>query len=264
MKTSFELVAELRDAQGKSASRRLRHTGKVPAILYGGHADASQLALEHQKLLVMLDNEKFYSSIIAIKLGDKMQPAILKDIQRHPAKNIVLHVDLQRVLDNEKIRMTIPLHFKGAAGAPGVKTEGGLVSHLRNDVDVLCLPKDLPEFLEVDLSEMHVNDVKRLSDIKRPDGVELVDLTHGRDVAVVSIPVPRRKKCLWPPQLQKPLRQRAQRHLLARRRRTTRRRAPSRRQRLPRRRPLLPRRKVARSSVQGVRPAFATAEPSCE
>lgn len=194
MKTSFELVAELRDAQGKSASRRLRHTGKVPAILYGGHTEASQLALEHQKLLVLLDNEKFYSSIIAIKLGDKMQPAILKDLQRHPAKNVILHVDLQRVLDNEKIRMTIPLHFRGAAGAPGVKTEGGLVSHLRSDVEVQCLPKHLPEFLELDLSEMHVNDMKRLSDIQLPEGVELVDLTHGRDVAIVSIHHPRAEK----------------------------------------------------------------------
>lgn len=194
MKTSFELVAELRSGQGKSASRLLRRSGKVPAILYGGHTDASQLALEHQKLLVMLDNEKFYSSIIAIKLGDKMQPVILKDIQRHPAKNVILHVDLQRVLDNEKIRMTIPLHFRGAAGAPGVKTEGGLVSHLRSDVEVLCLPKDLPEFLELDLSEMHINDHKRLSDIKLPAGVELVDLTHGRDIAVVSIHHPRAEK----------------------------------------------------------------------
>jgi len=194
MKTAFELVAESRNAQGKSASRRLRHAGKVPAILYGGHATPAELSLEHQKLLVMLDNEKFYSSIIAIKVGDQMQPAILKDIQRHPARNIILHVDLQRVLDNEKIRMTIPLHFKGAAGSPGVKTEGGIVSHLQNDVDVLCLPKDLPEFLEVDLSDMHVGAVKRLSDIPRPEGVDLVDLTHGRDVAVVSIHHPRAEK----------------------------------------------------------------------
>ncbi len=194
MKTSFELVAELRNGQGKSASRLLRRSGKVPAILYGGHSEASQLALEHQKLLVLLDNEKFYSSIIAIKMGDKMQPVILKDLQRHPAKNVILHVDLQRVLDNEKIRMTIPLHFRGAAGAPGVKTEGGLVSHLKSDVEVLCLPKDLPEFLELDLSEMHISEMKRLSDIPLPPGVDLVDLTHGRDIAVVSIHHPRAEK----------------------------------------------------------------------
>lgn len=243
MKTAFELVAESRDAQGKSASRpRLRHTGKVPAILYGGHVEPSQISLEHQKLLVLLDNEKFYTSILAIKIGDKMQPAILKDIQRHPAKNVVLHVDLQRVLDDEKIRMTIPLHFTGAASSPGVKTQGGLVSHLRNDVEVLCLPKDLPEFLEVDMSQMNMNDHKRLSDIPLPPGVELVDLTHGRDVAVVwSTPRPRRKRLrqrLRP----RPLRRQGQR---LRRLRPVRslQRARSLRQRR------LPRRKAARSNA---------------
>lgn len=192
MKTSFELVADARDsAQGKGASRRLRRSGKVPAILYGGHTAPRQLMLDHQNLLTLLVNEKFFSTILALKVNGEIQPAILKDVQRHPAKNQILHMDLQRVLENEKIRMTIPLHFKGAAAAPGVKTQGGVVSHLLSDVEVSVLPKDLPEFLELDLSTMEINDMKRLSDIPLPPGVELVLLSHGRDEAVVSVHHPR-------------------------------------------------------------------------
>src|SRR5512145_60731 len=156
MKTAFELVAEFRDAEGKGASRRLRRANKVPAILYGGHREPRALALDHTRLMLMLDNERFYSTIINIKVGDVSQAAVLKDVQRHPAKNAVLHVDLQRVLENEKIRITIPLHFKGDAGSPGVK-KGGVVSHLRNEVEVLCLPKDLPEYVDVDLSALDMN-----------------------------------------------------------------------------------------------------------
>ena len=188
MKTSFDLVADERSAgQGKGASRRLRRSGKVPAILYGGQAAPAQLVLDHQNLLTLLVNEKFYSTILLLKIAGKEQAAILKDVQRHPAKNQILHLDLQRVQEDEKIRMTIPLHFKGAAGSPGVKTQGGIVSHLLNDVEVLVLPKHLPEFLEIDMSAMQMNEMKRLSDIPLPEGVELVDLVHGRDEAVVSI-----------------------------------------------------------------------------
>jgi len=186
MKTSFELVAEFRDAEGKGASRRLRRANKVPAILYGGHREPRALALDHTRLMLMLDNERFYSTIINIKVGDVSQAAVLKDVQRHPAKNAVLHVDLQRVLENEKIRITIPLHFKGDAGSPGVK-KGGVVSHLRNEVEVLCLPKDLPEFVDVDLSSLDMNQMLYLSDLNMPEGVEIPELTHGRDAPVVSI-----------------------------------------------------------------------------
>jgi large subunit ribosomal protein L25 len=126
-----------------------------------------------------------------LSVNGEKQAAILKDVQRHPAKNQVLHLDLQRVLENEPVRMRIPLHFKGAAGSPGVKTQGGIVSHLLNDVEVSCLPKDLPEYLEVDMSEMQMNEMKRLSDIPLPTGVSLVSLAHGRDEAVVSIHHPR-------------------------------------------------------------------------
>ena len=186
MKTSFELTAEFRDAQGKGASRRLRHENKVPAILYGGHRDPRALSLDHTKLLLMLDNERFYSTIINLRVGDVTQAAILKDVQRHPAKNAVLHVDLQRVLEDEKIRISIPLHFKNEAVAPGVK-KGGVVSHLRNEIEVSCLPKDLPEFVDVALSKVELNKMLNLSDLAVPEGVEILELSHGRDAPVVSV-----------------------------------------------------------------------------
>ena len=186
MKTTFELDAEFRDAEGKGASRRLRRANKVPAILYGGHREPRALALDHTRLMLMLDNERFYSTIISIKVGEASQAAVLKDVQRHPAKNAILHVDLQRVLEDEKIRISIPLHFKGEAAAPGVK-KGGVVSHLRNEVEVLCLPKDLPEFVDVDLSGLDMNQMLHLADLKMPEGVEIPELTHGRNAPVVSI-----------------------------------------------------------------------------
>jgi large subunit ribosomal protein L25 len=199
MKTSFDLVADPRDGvQGKGASRRLRRSGKVPAILYGGQAAPSQLILDHQNLLTLLVNERFYSTILLLSVNGEKQAAILKDVQRHPAKNAVLHIDLQRVFENEPVRMRIPLHFKGAAGSPGVKTQGGVVSHLLNDAEVSCLPKDLPEFLEVDMSEMQMNDMKRLSDIPLPAGVSFVALSHGRDEPVVSIHHPRAEEVETP------------------------------------------------------------------
>jgi large subunit ribosomal protein L25 len=190
MKTSFELVAEFRETQGKGASRRLRHEGKVPAILYGGHSEARALTLSHQKLLIMLDNERFYSTILNLKVGDQTQAAILKDVQRHPYRNAIVHIDFQRVEDNQKIRMSIPLHFVGAAVSPGVKSQGGIVAHMRNEVEVSCLPKDLPEFIEVDLSGLSLNESIHLSQLKIPDGVELLSLGK-EDAAVVAIHSPR-------------------------------------------------------------------------
>ena len=186
MKISFELDAEFREDQGKGASRRLRHLGKVPAILYGGKRDARALLVNHTKLAQLMDDERFYSTIINLKVGDVSQAAVLKDVQRHPARNAVLHVDLQRVLENETIRIAIPLHFKGDGAAPGVKA-GGVVSRLRNEVEVSCLPKDLPEFLEVDVSAMNINDLLHLSDLKLPAGVEIPELSHGRDSPIVSV-----------------------------------------------------------------------------
>jgi len=190
MRISFELAAEFRDGQGKGASRRLRHSGRVPAILYGGHVEPRAITLDHQKLMTLIDNEKFYSSIINLVVGDKKQAAIVKDLQMHPARNAIVHVDMQRVSENEKIRIHIPIHFKGEAASPGVKTEGGVVSHRIADIEISCLPKDLPEFIELDLSGMHINESKHLSDLPLPAGVTIPSVAKG-NATVVSIHPPR-------------------------------------------------------------------------
>ena len=190
MRISFTFGADVREMQGKGASRRLRHAGKVPAVLYGGQQAAQALILDQQNLLTMIDNERFFSSIVQLKIGEKTQEAIVKDIQMHPARNVVVHVDLQRVSENEKIRIHLPIHFKGETIAPGVKTQGGVVSHMRADVEVSCLPKDLPEFLELDLSGMNLNDTKFLADIPLPAGVVIPELTR-KNAPVVSIHSPR-------------------------------------------------------------------------
>jgi large subunit ribosomal protein L25 len=191
MRIAFELSAEPRNDQGKGASRRLRHSGKVPAILYGAHIEPTRLALEHHKLLALVSDEKFYSSIISISVGTQKQPVIVKDVQMHPARNAIVHVDLQRVLENEKIRLHVPIHFKGEAAAPGVKTQGGVVSHHMADMEVVCLPKDLPEYIELDLSAMNLNDSLYLNEIKVPEGVTISALAHGANPPVVSIHAPR-------------------------------------------------------------------------
>src|SRR3982075_138369 len=191
MRISFTFGADLREMQGKGASRRLRHTGKVPAILYGGHKDALPLILDQQNLLTMIGDERFYSSIVQVKISNGgQQEAIVKDVQMHPAKNVVVHVDLQRVIENEVIRLKLPIHFKGESISPGVKVQGGVVSHMRSDVEVVTLPKDLPEFLELDLSGMSLNETKFLSDIPLPPGVSIPELSH-RNAPVVSIHSPR-------------------------------------------------------------------------
>jgi len=191
MRIAFEISAEPRNDQGKGASRRLRHSGKVPAILYGAHAEPTRLALEHHKILALSADEKFYSTIISVSVGGATQPAIVKDVQMHPARAAVMHVDLQRVMENEKIRLHLPIHFKGAAGSPGVKTQGGVVSHHMADLEVICLPKDLPEFIELDLSNMNLNDSLFVADIKVPEGVTVSALAHGANPPVVSIHAPR-------------------------------------------------------------------------
>jgi large subunit ribosomal protein L25 len=189
MKVSFELAAEFRDGQGKGASRRLRHAGKVPAILYGGKNEPRAVSLDHQKLMTLVDNEKFYSSIINLVVGDKKQAAIVKDLQMHPARNAIVHVDLQRVVETEKIRIHIPIHFKGEAASPGVKTQGGVVSHNMIEVEISCLPKHLPEFIEVDIQGLELNKSLHLSDLKLPEGVRIPALNLGKshDLPVVSI-----------------------------------------------------------------------------
>ena len=191
MRISFTFGADLRETQGKGASRRLRHTGKVPAVIYGGHKEAQALILDQQNLLTMISDERFYSSIVQLKISNgTQQEAIIKDVQMHPARNVVVHVDLQRVVENEQIRLKLPIHFKGQSISPGVKVQGGVVSHLRQDIEVVTLPKDLPEFLEVDMSGMNLYETKFLSDIPLPPGVTIPELAH-RNAPVVSIHSPR-------------------------------------------------------------------------
>jgi len=189
MSQEFDLIAELREDQGKGASRRLRHEGKVPAIIYGAGRPPRMLAFDHNQVLQQLEQESFYSSVLTIKVGDKSQAAIVKDIQRHPSKRQVLHMDFQRIVADEKIRMNVPIHFLNQEVAVGVKQGGGSVSHLMSDVEVICLPKDLPEYLEVDIANLGLNEMIHLSEIKLPAGVEIPELAQGpeHDHAVVSI-----------------------------------------------------------------------------
>jgi large subunit ribosomal protein L25 len=191
MGKTFEIVAETRKDQGKGASRRLRRAAKVPGILYGGTQAPTPVVLDHLKLLNVIEDEKFFSSIIKLKLDGQDQQAVVKDVQMHPAKNQVLHVDLQRVLADQPIRLHVPIHFLNAGSAPGVKLQGGLVSHLKTEVEVSCLPKDLPEALEVDMSQMNLNETIFLKDLKLPEGVSLPELAQGRNPPVVSIHAPR-------------------------------------------------------------------------
>ncbi len=191
MKDDLDLVAELRDDQGKGASRRLRRQGKVPAILYGGGRPPRALTLDQNKLLHQMEEESFYSSILTIKAGENTQPAIIKDVQRHPARRQIMHIDLQRVRADERIRMNVPIHFMNEETAPGVKN-GGVVSRLINDVEVTCLPADLPEYFELDIGALEIDEMLHLSDIKISGSVEIAQLAHDQDQPVVSVHVPKK------------------------------------------------------------------------
>jgi large subunit ribosomal protein L25 len=191
MNKQIVVGAESRNDQGKGASRRLRRAGKVPAIIYGGKGEPSNVTLDQLKLLNIVGDERFYSSIVTLKLDGKDQQVIIKDVQMHPAKNAVMHVDLQRVLADQPIRIHLPIHFLNQATCPGVKTQGGQVSHLKSDVEITCLPKDLPEALVVDMAAMQLNETIFLKDIKVPEGVTIPELAAGREIPVVSIHAPR-------------------------------------------------------------------------
>jgi len=187
MSVTFEINAEVRTDAGKGASRRLRHTGKIPAIIYGGGKDPVALTVEQNKLAHALENEAFYSHILTINVDGKAEQAVLRDLQRHPARPLLLHADFQRVSATEKLHMHVPLHFVGEA--TGVKDEGGVCSHTMSDVEVSCLGKDLPEFIEVDVTDLALGHALHLSDLTLPEGVELVQLAHGpeHDLSVVNV-----------------------------------------------------------------------------
>jgi len=192
MKENFVVNAEVRADQGKGASRRLRHTGKVPAVLYGGNEAAQSLSVDHNELKNHLKTEAFYSHILTLKIGGKDQQVVLKDLQRHPVRNDdILHLDLYRILADKLLRRAVPLHFTGAEIAPGVKLGGGKLEHLHNEVEVECLPKDLPEYIEVDCSKLEMNQSIHLSELSLPEGVKLTSLLRGKDDGVAAIHAPK-------------------------------------------------------------------------
>lgn len=191
-KKQFELEATVRHDMGKGASRRLRREEKVPGVIYGGGKAPVSLSFEHKNVSKSLENEAFYSHILTLKTGTESERVILKDVQRHPFKPRIQHVDFQRVRADVKLHMHIPLHFIGAELAPGVREAGGVISHILSDVEVSCLPDNLPEYLEIDISALQLNQILHLSDIKLPNGVELIALvSHDDNKPVVSIHLPR-------------------------------------------------------------------------
>lgn len=191
MSTSFELTSQLRTDLGKGASRRLRHAGHVPAIMYGAGKDPVALTFSHNELQRNLANEAFYSHILTIHIdGQADEKAVLKDLQRHPSRPIIMHMDLLRVSETEEITIHVPLHFVNQDICVGVKTGGGIISHLMVEVEIRCLPKDLPEFISIDLATAQIGDIIHLSDLKLPEGVHIPSLTHG-DQPVASVHLPR-------------------------------------------------------------------------
>ena len=167
----MKVVANKRDTQGTGASRRLRHAGKVPGVLYGGKAEAQAIEVDHNPLFHSLRREKFHASILDMELDGASERVLLRAFQMHPYKAQVLHVDFQRVSEDQKLHMRVPLHFSGQESSPASKTEGVLISHVMSEVAIECLPKDLPEFIGVDLSELKVTDTVRVRDLEMPAGV---------------------------------------------------------------------------------------------
>jgi len=183
----FDLVAEERTDSGKGASRRLRRAGKVPAIVYGAGRAPRAVSFDRDQLMHKMENESFFSSVLNVSVKGNARQCILKDVQMHPARRLVLHLDLQRIVADEAIRMTVPIHFLNEETAPGVKQGGGTVAHVVTEIEVSCLPANLPEYLELDIGELELDESLMLSDIVLPEGVEIPDLVNDNDRSVVSI-----------------------------------------------------------------------------
>ncbi len=191
MSNPYELPADVRGDVGKGASRRLRRLeDKVPAILYGGGEESQPLLLEHRIVRKALQQPGFSAHILTLKINGKAQKAVLKDVQRHPYKPIIMHMDFLRITGKEKLHMNVPLHFLNEDKAPGL-ANGGVVFHNMHHIEIVCSPADLPEAIEVDVANMELNDVIHLSEIKLPKGVESVALQHENDAPVVSVHIPR-------------------------------------------------------------------------
>ena len=177
---NFTLNAQTRSDLGKGASRRLRHANSIPAVIYGAGKDPQSLTFSHNDIIKALEHEAFYSSVLNIKIDGNNTKAVIKDIQRHAYKPKVLHMDLQRVSEVEKIHMHVPIHFIGEDVAPGIKA-GGQIIHNLNDIEVACLAKDLPEFIELDVSGLNIGESLHISDLTLPEGVVSIELSHGED-----------------------------------------------------------------------------------
>lgn len=187
--SDFVLNVTLRSEKGKGSSRRLRRNEqRVPGIIYGGDKEPQPISIEARELKKALENEAFFSHIIELTAGDKKQEVVLKDLQRHPAKNFVLHADFMRVTRGQKFTTNVPLHFVNEAKSKGVK-QGGVISHVMTELEISVLPKDLPEFIEVDMTNVEMDQIVHISDLVLPKGVESVALSHGpdHDLPVVSI-----------------------------------------------------------------------------
>jgi large subunit ribosomal protein L25 len=189
----YEIEAETRVDRGKGASRRLRRDGKIPAILYGAGTEPVAIQVGHNDMLLSTENEAFYSSILTLKLNGTAEKVVLKDMQRHAYKPRILHMDLLRVDEAERLIMRVPIHFTNADRCVGVKEGGGLISHLLTELEVSCLPKDLPEFIEIDVQNLELGDSVHLSDVVTPEGVDITALLHGGDGSrpVVAVQVPK-------------------------------------------------------------------------
>lgn len=189
MTSSFVFEAERRSGQGKGDARRLRRANKVPAVIYGGRGEPLHVALDHNKVLKHLENDAVYSHILTVRVDGQEETAILKAMQRHPARPMVTHMDFQRVSASDRVHVHVPLHFVNANISVGVK-KGGVVTHSMVDVEVVCLPHQLPESIEVDLSNVDLGEIVHLSDLKVPAGVQVFALTHGAEhdhpVAVIQ------------------------------------------------------------------------------
>jgi len=195
MTTDFVVKAELRTDSGKGASRRLRHQGKVPAVMYGAGKEPTMLTVAHNEIIRSTEDEAFFSHILTVEYNGTSEKVILKDMQRHPAKIQITHLDFQRIDETHALHVHVPLHFINEDSAPGVKM-GGLVSHLMTDIEVSCLPKDLPEYLEVDVSKLELGSSIHLSEVVLPEGVTIMALTHGEehDLPIASVTMPRGAK----------------------------------------------------------------------
>jgi len=189
MATTHEIKVERREGDGRGASRRLRNSGKVPAIVYGGELAPVSIQIHHNDVWLASQHEWFYSAILDLSLNGDVQKVLLRDMQRHPFKQQLLHLDFQRVDENKKIHMKVPLHFVNAELSPAVKMGGAIVSHVLNEVDVACLPKHLPEFIDVDLANLEIGHSVKVSDLKLPEGLTAV--THGKDPVVATAVVPK-------------------------------------------------------------------------